>query len=117
MRVESLLLEGTQNVSISRLTITPIVQDAWLRIRGSRHVVVEDVLVTAKGTRYRATVQVHGSNHVVIRRSEFRHCGDRSPLSRTACTSRGGRGTSRSSTTGSTTAVAAISSTVASATT
>jgi hypothetical protein len=80
VRVESLLLEGTQNVSISRLTITPIVQDAWLRIRGSRHVVVEDVLVTAKGTRYRATVQVHGSNHVVIRRSEFRHCGDRSPL-------------------------------------
>ena len=74
------LLEGTQNISISRLTITPIVQDAWLRIRGSRHVVVEDVLVTAKGTWYRATVQVHGSNHVVIRRSEFRHCGDRSPL-------------------------------------
>jgi hypothetical protein len=80
VRVESLVLEGTRNVSISRLTITPIVQDAWFRIRGSRDVVVEDVLVTAKGTRYRATVQVHGSNHVVIRRSEFRHCGDRSPL-------------------------------------
>jgi hypothetical protein len=80
VRVESLLLEGTQHVSIIRLTITPILQDAWLRISGSRHVVLEDVLVTAKRTRYRATVQVQGSNHVVIRRSEFRHCGDRSPL-------------------------------------
>jgi hypothetical protein len=80
VRVESLLLEGTQHVSIKRLTIRPIRQDAWLRISGSRYVVVDDVLVTAKRTRYRATVQVQGSSHVVIRRSEFRHCGDRSPL-------------------------------------
>ena len=80
VRVESLLLEGTQHVSIRRLTIGPIRQDAWLRISESRHVLVDDVLVTAKRTRYRATMQVQGSNHVVIRRSEFRHCGDRSPL-------------------------------------
>jgi hypothetical protein len=79
-RVESLLLEGTQRVSVSRVTITPIRQDAWLRITGSRHVVLDDVLVTAQRTRYRATVQVHGSRHVVVRRSEFRRCGDRSPL-------------------------------------
>jgi hypothetical protein len=80
VRVESLLLEGTQRVFVSRLTITPIRQDAWLRITGSRHVVLNDILVTAQRTRYRATVQVHGSRHVVIRRSEFRRCGDRSPL-------------------------------------
>ena len=80
VRVESLLLEGTQHVSIRRLTIGPIRQDAWLRTSESRHVLVDDVLVTAKRTRYRATMQVQGSNHVVIRRSEFRHCGDRSPL-------------------------------------
>lgn len=80
VRVESLLLEGTQHVSVSGLTITPIVQDAWLRISGSRHIVVDDVLLTAKGTRYRATVHVQDSSHVAIRRSEFRHCGDRSPL-------------------------------------
>ncbi len=80
VRVESLLLESTQHVSVSRLTIAPIRQDAWLRITGSRHVVLNDILVTAKGTHYRATVQVSGSSHVVVRRSEFRHCGDRSPL-------------------------------------
>ncbi len=80
VRVESLLLERTQHVSVSRLTIAPIRQDAWLRITGSRHVALNDILVTAKRTQYRATVQVSGSSHVVVRRSEFRRCGDRSPL-------------------------------------
>jgi hypothetical protein len=80
VRVESLLLEGAQHVSVSRLTIAPIRQDAWLRISGSRHIELHDVLVTAKRTRFRATVQVVESSHVVIKRSEFRHCGDRSPL-------------------------------------
>ena len=80
VRVESLLLEGTQHVFVSRLTIAPIRQDAWLRISMSRHIELHDILVTAKRTRYRGTVQVSGSSHVVIRRSEFRHCGDRSPL-------------------------------------
>ena len=80
VRVESLLLEGAQHVSVSRLTIAPIRQDAWLRITGSRHIAVHDLLVTAERTRYRATVQIRRSSHVDIRRSEFRHCGDRSPL-------------------------------------
>jgi hypothetical protein len=80
VRVESLLLEGTQHVSISRLTIAPIRQDAWLRIAGSRHIELNDLLVSAKRTRSRATVQVVESSHVVIKRSEFRHCGDRSLL-------------------------------------
>ena len=80
VRLESLLLERTQHVSVSRLTIAPIRQDAWLRISGSRHIVLQDILVTGERTRYRGTVQVSGSSHVVIRRSEFRRCGDRSPL-------------------------------------
>ena len=79
-RVESLLLERTRNVSVSRLTVAPMREDAWLRISGSRNIAVRDVLVTAKGTRYRSTLQVSGSSHVSIGRSEFRHCGDRSPL-------------------------------------
>jgi hypothetical protein len=80
VRVESLSLEGAQHVTISRLTIAPQGEDAWLRIRGSRHVTLDDILVTARGTHYRATVQIAGSSHVDIRRSEFRHCGDRSLL-------------------------------------
>jgi hypothetical protein len=80
VHVESLLLERTQHVSVRRIKIAPIRQDAWLRISGSRHIQVDDVLTTAKRTRYRATVQVVESSHVVVRRSEFRRCGDRSPL-------------------------------------
>jgi hypothetical protein len=80
VRIESLLLERTQHVSVSRLTIAPLGEDAWLRIRGSRHIALDHVLVTAQRTHFRATVQVAGSSHVDIRRSEFRHCGDRSRL-------------------------------------
>jgi hypothetical protein len=80
VRIESLLLERTQHVSVSRVTIAPLGEDAWLRIRGSRHITLDDILVTAQRTHFRATVQVGGSSHVEIRRSEFRHCGDRSLL-------------------------------------
>ena len=80
VRVESLLLDQTQHVSVSRLTIAPIREDAWLRITGSRHIDLHDLLVTAKGTHYRATLQVIESGHVTVRHSEFRHCGDRSLL-------------------------------------
>ena len=80
VRVESLLLEHTQHVSVSRLMIAPLREDAWLRITGSRHIDLHDLLVTAKGTHNRATLQIIESRHVAVRRSEFRHCGDRSPL-------------------------------------
>ena len=80
VRIESLLLERAQHVSVSRVTIAPQGDDAWLRVSGSRHVDLRNVLLTAKGTRYRATLQVIESRHVTIRSSEFRHCGDRSPL-------------------------------------
>ena len=80
VRVESLLLEGPSTSRSADVTIAPIREDAWLRISGSRHIELHDLLVTAKGTRFRATLQVVESSHVAIRRSEFRHCGDRSPL-------------------------------------
>jgi hypothetical protein len=80
VQVESLLLDRTQHVSVSGVTIAPMGDDAWLRVSGSRHVDVRDVLVTAKGTRFRSTLQIIESRHVAIRGSEFRHCGDRSQL-------------------------------------
>ena len=80
VRVESLLLYHTQHVSVGRLTITPATTDGLLGIYGSRYIDVHDVLVTAAGTRFHANVHVRGSSHVMIRGSEFRHCGDRSPF-------------------------------------
>ena len=78
--VESLLLERTRNVTVRRVTIAPVTQDAWLKVYRSTRIVLDDILVTAARTPYRATVHIPNSSHVVIRRSEFRRCGDRSPL-------------------------------------
>jgi hypothetical protein len=80
VRVEGLLLDHAKHVSIGHLTVAPVTQDAWLRIDRSRHIELHDILVTAAHTRLRATVQIPDSSHITIRRSEFRHCGDRSPL-------------------------------------
>jgi hypothetical protein len=78
--VESLVLERTRNVAVRRVTIAPLRQDAWLKIYRSRRIELDDILVTAERTRFRATVHIPNSSHVLIRRSEFRRCGDRSPL-------------------------------------
>ena len=80
VRVESLLLDHAKHVSVGHLTSAPVTEDAWLRVYRSRHIELHDILVTAARTRLRATVHIPDSSHVVIRRSEFRHCGDRSPL-------------------------------------
>jgi hypothetical protein len=80
VRIESLLLERSQRISVAQVTIAPVTQDAWIKVYRSRDIEIHDVLVTAARTRYRATVHVPDSSHVVIRRSEFRRCGDRSEL-------------------------------------
>jgi hypothetical protein len=79
VRVERLLLDHTQNVSLGELTISPSTQDAWIDVRGSTHVDLHDLVVTAQGTPYSASVVVPDSSGVTIRRSTFTHCGDRSP--------------------------------------
>ncbi len=79
VRVESLLLDHTQHVSVERMTIGPVTDDAVLGIQGSRHIEVRDVLVTAERTRLQAKIRIRNSSHVVVRDSEFRRCGDRSP--------------------------------------
>lgn len=78
-RVERLLLDHTQHVSLERVAIVPSSQDASLEIRASRDVDVDHLLVSARGTAYSASVTVPWSNGVTIRNSTFTHCGDRSP--------------------------------------
>ena len=78
-RVQRLLLYRTRNVSIGPLTLTPISGDARIRVRASRSIVLHDLLVTARGTRHSAGVEIPDSRWVSIRRSTFTHCGDRSP--------------------------------------
>ena len=78
-RVERLLLDHTQRVSLDGLTISPVTADASLTALSSRDVDVHGLQVTAEGTRYSASVALPGSSGVTIRRSVFTHCGDRSP--------------------------------------
>jgi hypothetical protein len=79
VRVERLRLDHTQHVLVSHLRISPVSQDAWIDADASHDLEFDHLLVTAAGTRFRAWVQLPGSDRVTIRTSELTHCGDRSP--------------------------------------
>jgi hypothetical protein len=79
-RVERILLDRTQRVSIGRLLIAPVSQDAWIEADSSAYIDLHDLVVSAAGTRHSAAVHLPSSRNVTIRRSEFTHCADRSPL-------------------------------------
>jgi hypothetical protein len=79
VRVGRFLLWRTRHVSIGGLAIVPIGGDATLELQGAVGVDLHDLLVTARGTRFRASIFVASAHHVRIRRSVFTHCGDFSP--------------------------------------
>jgi hypothetical protein len=59
--------------------VGPIQGEAMVDLRDSRHIVLHDLVVTARGSRHRSFVRVPYSRDVTIRDSDFSHCGDRSP--------------------------------------
>ncbi len=77
VRVEHALFWGARNVSFGRVTIAPIRGDARVTVRGSRDIVLHDLVVTARGTRRSASILVARAHGVTIRQSNFMHCGDR----------------------------------------
>jgi hypothetical protein len=77
--VQSLVLDGTRHVTVGPLRIAPVTGDALLEVRRSRNVVLRDLTVSARGTRYSAGVDIPDSTSVTVQSSEFSHCGDRSP--------------------------------------
>lgn len=77
-RVQNVVFDRTQHVSLGRLRIGPIRGDALVDVRGSRHILLHDLLVSAQGSRYSASILLPDSRNVTIRRSRFTHCGDRS---------------------------------------
>src|SRR5919109_496152 len=76
--VERILLDHTQHVSLGRLAIFPRVQDALVEVRTSAWIDLHDLVVTARGTPYSASILLPDPHDVTIRRSTFTHCGDRS---------------------------------------
>ena len=77
VRVERLVLNGAQKVSVGRLTIAPRTRNAWIRIKRSRNIDLHHLRVTARRTRHSAGIVVRDGIGVTIRRSDFAHCGDR----------------------------------------
>jgi len=80
VRIERVVFDRTKNVSLGRVRISPRTQHAIVELLDSKHVELHDLVVTAQGTELSASVAVHSSRYVTIRRSTFTHCGDRSPL-------------------------------------
>ena len=78
VRIERLVFDGTKHVSLARVTISPRTQHAIVEVNGSKHIDLDDLVVTARGTRLSASVTAWASRYVTIRRSNFSHCGDRS---------------------------------------
>jgi hypothetical protein len=78
VRIERVVFERTKHVSLARVRISPRTQHAIVELNGSKHIDLDDLVVTARGTRLSASVTAWASRYVTIRRSTFTHCGDRS---------------------------------------
>jgi hypothetical protein len=78
VRIERVVFERTKHVSLARVRISPRTQHAIVEVNGSKHIDLDDLVVTAQGTRLSASVTAWDSRYVTIRRSTFTHCGDRS---------------------------------------
>jgi hypothetical protein len=78
VRIEGLLFDRTKHVSLARVTISPRTQHAIVEVNESKDIDLDDLVVTAQGTRLSASVTAWASRYVTIRRSTFTHCGDRS---------------------------------------
>jgi Right handed beta helix region len=77
-RVGRVVFDGASRVSFGKVTVGPIGGDAMVDVRASRHIVLHDLVVTARGSRSRSFVRIPDSRDVTIRDSDFSHCGDRS---------------------------------------
>ena len=79
VRIERVVFDRTKNVSLGRVRISPRGQHAIVELLDSKHIELHDLVVSAQGTALSASVALHRSRYVTIRRSTFTHCGDRSP--------------------------------------
>jgi hypothetical protein len=79
VRVGRLLLSRTRRVSIGGLRIGPVGGTAELQLEGATDIDLHDLVVSARGSRFGASIFVAYAHHVRIRRSVFAHCADHSP--------------------------------------
>jgi hypothetical protein len=78
VRIERVVFDRTKHVSLARVRISPRTQHAIVEVNGSKHIDLDDLVVTAQGTRLSASVTAWNSRYVTVSGSTFTHCGDRS---------------------------------------
>jgi Right handed beta helix region len=78
-RVGRVVFDRASRVTLANVELEPVGRDAIVDVRRSRHIVLDGLVVTARGTRFRSFVRVPDSRGVTIRHGDFSHCGDRSP--------------------------------------
>src|SRR5918999_3347045 len=76
-RVQRVVFDGAQRVSLGHVRIGPVGGDALVEVWRSRDIVLHDLLVTARRTGYSASVLIADGVRITLRRSNFMHCGDR----------------------------------------
>ncbi len=78
-RVGRVVFDGASRVTLANVKVAPVGGEAIVDVRGSRNIVLDGLVVTARGTRFRSFVRIPDSRGVTIRHGDFSHCGDRSP--------------------------------------
>jgi hypothetical protein len=92
-RVQTLLLDETQAVTIEHLTVSPLGADSHLVVSRSAHVLLSGLTVTAAGTRRIVELGLDHSNHITVRDSSFTIAAT-APRSGRSASCRSGRPTS-----------------------
>jgi Right handed beta helix region len=77
-RVEDVYFYGARNVTFGRVRIGPIVGDADVELWKSRDVVLHDLVLRGRGHNS-ASILLADARRITVRKSDFAHCGDRSP--------------------------------------
>jgi Right handed beta helix region len=76
-RVQHVVFDGAQRVSLGRVRVGPISGDALVEVWRSRDIVLHDLVVGARRTRFSASVLIADGVRITVRRSNFTACGDR----------------------------------------
>jgi hypothetical protein len=79
VRVGRFLLWRTRRVSVGGIRIGPVRGDARLDLEGATDIDLHDLVLSARGSSFGASIFVAFAHHVRIRRSVFAHCADHSP--------------------------------------
>ena len=77
VRVQSVIFDRTRWVSFGKVRVGPVDRNALVQIRGSRHVVLHDLVVSARRSGRSASLLLASARDVAIRNSDFSHCSDR----------------------------------------